>query len=127
MARGWTENLTISGFNNAALAAAAATSGDIDLAAAGDGGYEILNIQIKVVFGGSPDDDVTIRIYASPDSGTTDDSEPMWTFNIPKATGGTVLKSIPVEGVAFVKVEATNDDSADAVNVAALYAGWKAA
>lgn len=118
----WTENQTISGFNNATLAAAASTSGDIDLDTSG---YDLVSIQIKTIFGGSPDGDVLIEILSSPDSGTTDDTIPVSSINVEEETSGTKIISIDVSGKAYITVKATNNDSTDTINVAALYAGRK--
>jgi len=118
----WTENQSITSFNAASLAAAGTTNGDIDLATSG---YDIVTVQIKVIFGATPDGDVTIDILSSPDSGTSDDTIPLMTISIPETTSATKFITIPVKDIPFIQVKATNNDTTDTVNVSALYAGRK--
>lgn len=118
----WTENQTVSGFDDAAIAAAGTTSGDIDMAASG---YDVVVIQIKVTFGGTPDGDATIEIFASSDSGTTDDTIALYSISVSETATTTERISITIDRAAFLQVKVTNNDSADTIDVSALYAGRK--
>ena len=118
----WTENQTITGFDDAAVAAAASTSGDIDMAALG---YDVVVIQIEVTFGGTPDGNATIEILSSSDSGTKDDTIALYSVSVTEATSTTKRISIPIDRIAFLQVKVTNNDTTDAIAVSALYAGRK--
>ena len=111
----WTENLTL---RAAATLAAGATEGhDLDLDA---NGYDTVTLQFNIAHGSSAG--VTVNLFSSPDSGTTDDNESLaGGFT----TDGTdVIKTVVVMAHAFVRVSITNDDGTNATgSISILYAG----
>lgn len=114
----WTENQEFHA--SASLAAAASISDNIDLAA---NGYDVISIQPKIVFGGSPDGNVVVEIFSSPDSGSTFDSEPLHSIAITEATGETKAITITIKDTPFIKIKTTNNDSTDSVTYSGIYAG----
>ena len=67
----WTENQAVS-LDDTTPAPTVEGKGPIDLAAAG---YIGVVIQFQIQFGGSADGNAEIRVRSSPDSGTTKDTE----------------------------------------------------
>jgi hypothetical protein len=120
----WTENQTLHA--SAVLAAVSSTADDLDLA---NLGYDAVHIQVEVIFGGTPDGNVLVEVFTSPDSGTNDDTEPYLSFTIEDATSATLRKSFTILNVPFIRVQYTNNDTADNVTIETLYAGrkWSAA
>jgi hypothetical protein len=119
----WTENQPISGFDDATLAAAGDTDGNIDLDALGFDKVEGLLI---VTFGGTPDGPVEFEINTSPDSGSNvSDIAKIGPVEIEEGAGLTKKFPFEIEGVAFANFKATNNDSTDAVAVSIIYAGRK--
>ena len=111
----WTENVTL---RAAATLAAGATEGhDLDLDA---NGYDTVTLQFNIAHSLSAG--VTVNLYSSPDSGTTDDDESLAGGF---ATDGTdVIKTVVVMAHAYIRVSITNDDGSNATgNISVLYAG----
>ena len=116
----WTENQAISGFDDAAVAAGGSTEGDIDL---DNLGFDLVAIQIKITFGGTPDDDALIEIFSSSDSGTTDDSLAITALTVEEAVSTTKRLTVVVPNLPFIQVKVTNNDSTDTIDVSAIFAG----
>ena len=117
----WSENLTLSGsFDISNLSVNSVTTGTIDMASKG---YDWAVVQVTVVFGGSPDGSVNVEFLSSSDSGSTDDTIAFANVDIEEATSATRTVSIDVQNKPFITVQATNNDSADNVDVSAIYAG----
>jgi len=116
----WTENQALLASN--ADAAAASRTGDIDLA---DAGYDMVTVTVEAVFGGTPDGNLQIDFYASSNSGSDDDTEPIFSAEIEYATSTTKRKTYSIAGVGYVAVKITNNDSTDAVTTEVWYAGRK--
>lgn len=116
----WIENQTITGFDDATLGFGASSQGNIDMASLG---FDLVAIQIEVIFGGSPDDDALIEIQSSPDSGTTFDSIAITALTIEEATSTTKRLTVVVPNLPFIRVKITNNDSADDIAVSAIFAG----
>lgn len=111
----WTENQTL---RSAATIAAGGTEGhDLDIDA---NGYDTVVLQFNIAH--SSASGVTVNLYSSPDSGTTDDDQ---TLPGGFATTGTdVIKTVVVMAHPHVRVEITNDDGSNATgNISVLYAG----
>lgn len=115
----WTENVTLHG--SSSVSAAASATDDVDLA---NLGADAISAQIEIIFGGTPDGPVLIEIFASPDSGVNDDTEPLFAFELPEATSATKRITFNLQNVAYVAVKITNNDTTDAVTYEALYA-WR--
>jgi hypothetical protein len=111
----WNENQTL---RSAATIAAGGTEGhDLDIDA---NGYDLVTLQFDIAHSSSSG--VTVNLYSSPDSGTTDDNESLaGGFS----TNGTdVIKTVVVMGHAHIRAEIVNDDGSNATgNIAILYAG----
>lgn len=110
----WTENQTLR--SSATLAASGTDTNDIDL---DTNGYDLVVVQFNITIGSSSG--VTIEIFSSPDSGTTEDNESL-------AGGFTadadVIKTITVMGHPYIAVKITNNDGSNATgNIEILYAG----
>ncbi len=121
----WTENVTL--HTSASLAAGATASDDLDIATEG---YDLVVIQFRVTFGGSPDGDCDVEIFQSSDSGTTDDNDqPLVTFTIDRQTSTQVVVSKKVLDLPYIIVKLTNNDTTDNVTYEAKYAGreWNSA
>lgn len=106
------------------LSAGSTTTGTLDCAAAND--YITLGLKVLVVFGTTPDDDVTVDVYGlDTDSGADTDTIPIRTGSIPEVSTSTevVTYQIPVSALDHVKVKITNNDSADTVDV---WVNWMA-
>jgi hypothetical protein len=114
----WTENQTLRSANTVTTAEGSETH-DLDIAA---NGYDLVVLQFDIAHSSSSG--VTVELFSSPDSGTTDDNE-----SLPGgfSTDGTdVIKSVVVMGHPHIQVKITNDDgSNDTGNIAVLYAGRK--
>lgn len=100
------------------VAAAASATDDIDLSASG---MIWVSITIEVVFGGSPDGNCLIEVFHSNNSGTDDDTEPMYTFTIEEATSTTKRAPIFIQPAAYVAVKLTNNDTTDNVTYDSWY------
>lgn len=113
----WTENVNL--HTSGTVAGGASATDDIDLDTLG---ADATAIVIEIVFGGSPDGDVDVEIFASSDSGTNDDTEPLAAFTITFATSATKRATIVIKDVPYIAVKVTNNDSADNVT----YDSWHA-
>jgi hypothetical protein len=70
----------------------------------------------SIDFGASPDDDVIIEVFTSPDNINFDDIA-YTVFRIGYATSATVQKTIRIgPEVKYLKVKATNDDTTDSID-----------
>ena len=120
----WAENQNL--HTSGSVTAAATATDDIDLDAAG---YDAVCVTIEIVFGGSPDGNVTVAVNASNDSGTNDDTISLHSFAIPEDTSATKRISLVVKDVAYLAIAVTNNDSTDAVTYDSWYAGrtWASA
>ena len=116
----WTENVTL--HTSGSVSAGASATDDIDLAIAG---YDCVEVQVRITFGSTPDDGCDVEVFASPDSGTTDDTIPLFAFQVQEVTSTQVIKSFVVRDVPYIAVKLTNNDSTDAVTYEADYAGRK--
>jgi hypothetical protein len=113
----WTENQTLR--SAATLAAGTTSTHDLDIDASG---YDTVVLQFDIAHSSSSG--VTVELFSSPDSGTTDDTESLaGGFS----TDGTdVKKTVVVMGHPHIQVSITNDDGSNATgNIAVLYAGRK--
>ena len=113
----WTENQTLK--SAATIAAASSSTNDLDIATAG---YDLVVLQFNIAHSSSTG--VTVEIFGSVDSGTTDSNE-----TLPggfSTTGTDVIKTVTVAGQAYIAVKITNDDGSNATgNISVLYAGRK--
>ena len=100
------------------LSAGSTTTGTVDVA--GTHKDVMLGVKILVVFGTTPDDDVTFDVYGlDTDGGNDTDTISMRTGSIPEESTSTEIATyqIPVGALDHVKVKITNNDSTDTVDV----------
>jgi len=110
----WTEAVSI---RSAATLAAAGTAGyDIDMDTLG---ADASKLQINLTIGSSSG--ITVEIFDSPDSGTTDDDVPVITFQM-TASG---IKSITIKDTPHYRVLVTNDDGSNATGNLAIQHAWR--
>lgn len=114
----WTENQNL--HTSGTVASGATATDDIDL---DTNGYDAVLITIEIVFGASPDADCTIDIFGSANSGTDDDTEPLYSFSLEEATSTTKRISFVVKDVPYIAVALTNNDTTDNVTYDSWYAG----
>ena len=111
----WTENQTLR--SAATIVAGGSDTNDLDLDA---NGYDLAVLQFNITHGSSSG--VTVELFSSPDSGTTEDNT-----SLPGgfSTDGTdEIRTVTVMGHPYVAVKITNDDGSNATgNIAVLYAG----
>lgn len=116
----YTENQSVS-FDDATPAKTVEGKGIIDL---DNNGYIAVVIQFKVIFGGSADGDAEIRIRSSSDSGTTKDTELLFSQVIPVTAGATKMITIIVKDVPYIEVGIYNGNGAvEDITISAIYAG----
>lgn len=117
----WTENQTLQSAQT--LSASSSDTDNIDLDA---NGFDQVLITWKGTFNVSATDGCTIEIFASPDSGTTEDTIPLYSIEVEVDAGNTVIISLAVKDVPYIAVKRTNNDSSyDITNETVLYAGRK--
>lgn len=113
----WTENQTL--HSSSTVASAGSASDNLDLAAAG---YYLADVQIDLNANtGSPNGNVTIEVFGSPNSGTKIDTIPRQTITVPFTAQAQKIVSLTVGG-AFAQVKVTNGIGENLTYIA-LYAG----
>lgn len=117
----WTENQTLQAAQT--LNASSSDTDDIDLAASG---YDAVLVQWQGTFNASATDGCTIEVFASPDSGTTEDTIPIWSQEVEVDAGNTVKISFVIPDVPYAAIKRTNNDSSYSItNETLIYAGRK--
>lgn len=106
------------------LAAGSATTGDIDC----NGANPFITVGVKtvVVFGGSPDDDVTVEFLGvDADDANEVDTLAMYEAAIPEQTSSEerATHQVNVSALDTLRVKVTNNDSSDSVDVWVEYMG----
>lgn len=109
----WYDSIPVSAVS---VAAGATQNVDLDLRAKG---YHAAVAQIKVLFGAAPDGATTVKAYASPDNGTTFDTEVFDTIDESIAQGAAATKALTVKliNVPYVRLAITNGNSAEAITL----------
>ena len=100
------------------LSAASTTTGTIDCNGANP--YITLGVKVVVIFGTTPDDDVTIEFLGrDADDAAEDDTLPIYEAAIPEVSTSEerATYQLNVSALDTVKVRVTNNDSADSVDV----------
>lgn len=100
------------------LAASGSTTGNLDITAK----YEA-QFQIRVDFGGSAANSVTVNLYRAVDSTSspTFDSEPAMSFDISESTS-TTKRDTTIASTGMWQVELVNNDGSNSVDVLVLAA-----
>ncbi len=118
----WTENQGVS-FDDATPAKTVEGKGSIDLAASG---YIGVVVQFQIQFGGSADGNAEIRVRSSPDSGSTKDTELLFSQEIAFTVSTTKNISVTIMGQPWIEVGIYNGNSAvEDITISAGYAGLK--
>lgn len=109
----WTEDVELRAA--ATLAAGATATHDIDL---DNLGADRVDVQIDIVLGSSSG--VTVEIYGSPDSGTTDDTEPLVAYTV----SANDRRTIQLTG-AFRQISLTEDGGSNATGNITIKYAWR--
>lgn len=102
----------------ASVSAAATATGVIDCN--GTNPFITLGVKVVVVFGTTPDDDVTVEfLHRDADGAAEDDTIPLYEAAIPEVSTSEqrATYQLNVSALDSVKVKITNNDSTDAVTV----------
>lgn len=119
----WLENQAVETLDTATITQGNAATGDIDLA---DLGYIGVKVQITITCGAAVDADPTIEVFGSANSGTTDDTIPIWSQSV--TFGGVKTISFTIMNEPYIAIKVTNTTSADGdedLDLVAKYAGLK--
>lgn len=119
----WTDLIGTDG-SKTSIAAAGTSSGTIDCNGANP--FIVVAIKVVVVFGGSPDDDVTVELFGNDaDDAAENDTLPIFSASIPEETSSEerATYQINVSALDSLVVTVTNNDSTDAVTVWVEYKG----
>lgn len=111
MAITWTENQTLQAAQT--LSAASSDTDDIDLAA---NSADCVLVQWTGTFHSSATSGCTVVFYASPDSGTTEDTTALHSTEISCDAGNAVTVSWSFHAIPYLAVKRTNDDSSQAIS-----------
>ena len=118
----WTENQAVS-FDDTTPAKTVEGKGPIDLAASG---YIGVVIQFQIQFGGSADGNAEIRVRSSPDSGTTKDTELLFSQEVDFTVSTTKNISVTIMNQPYIEVGVYNGNTAvEDITISADYAGLK--
>lgn len=117
----WAEDIALS-FNTTIPGAGAEATADIDIAS---GGYIVIDLQISVTFGASPNGPALVTIRGSSDSGFIKDTEPLHQFIIPASASTTVVVSKQIRMKAFVEIGVLNQNTSESITISGKYAGMK--
>ena len=118
----WTENQAVS-FDDTTPAKTVEGKGPIDLAASG---YIGVVVQFQIQFGGSADGNAEIRIRSSPDSGTTKDTELLYSQEVAFTVSTTKNISVTIMNQPYIEVGVYNGNTAvEDITISADYAGLK--
>lgn len=118
----WTENQAVT-FDDTTPAKTIEGKGPIDLAASG---YIGIVIQFRIIFGASADGNAEIRVRSSPDSGTTKDTELLYSQEVAFTVSTTKNISITIMNQPYIEVGVYNGNTAiEDITISADYAGLK--
>jgi len=100
------------------------STGDIDCNGANP--FIVVAVKVVIVFGGSPDDDVTVEfIGIDTDGGNEPDTLPMFEAAIPEETSSEerATYQVNVSALDHLRVAITNNDSTDSIDVWVSFLG----
>ena len=109
----WTENVSVR--SAATLAAGTTATHDIDL---DNLGADRSDVQIDITIGSSSG--VTVKIFGSPDSGTTDDTTALVSYTVAANDRRTIALTGP-----YRQISLTNDDGSNATGNIAIDHAWR--
>ena len=118
----WTEDQAVS-FDDSTPAKTVEGKGPIDLATAG---YIGVVIQFRITWGEGGDGNATIKVRSSPDSGTTKDTELLFSQEVAYTASTTKNITVTIMEQPYIEVGVYNGNSAvEDITIAADYAGLK--
>ena len=118
----WTENQSVS-LDDTTPAKTVEGKGPIDLAASG---YIGVVVQFQIQFDGSADGNAEIRVRSSPDSGTTKDTELLFSQEVDFTVSTTKNISVTIMDQPWIEVGVYNGNSAtEDIIISMDYAGLK--
>lgn len=109
----WTENVSVR--SAATLAAGGTATHDIDL---DNLGADRSDVQIDITIGSSSG--VTVEVFGSPDSGTTDDTTPLMSYTVDVSDRRTLVLTGP-----YRQIKLTNNDGSNATGNIAIDHAWR--
>lgn len=113
----WTENVNV--HSSASLSSGSSATDDIDLDTLG---ADKVFLTIEIIFGSTPDGNVLVEVFGSADSGTNDDTEPLFSYTVEEGVSATKRKSIEIPSLPYIAITVTNNDTTDSVT----YEAWQA-
>lgn len=119
----WTENQPLTAFDDTSPADTVIAKTTLDLDNAGP--YDCAIVQLKITWHASATDYADIFIYGSPDSGTTDDTEPLWQQRVAADAGNTTYISLIIKDIPFANIWVENQSNQEISEVSGKYAGRK--
>ena len=118
----WTENVAVTAFDDVTPADTVTSVTSIDVAAAG---YDCIVVQLKIIWHASATDYANVFVYASPDSGTTDDTIAVWSQRLTANAGATEYISFVLQDLPFVNIAFENQSNQEHAGISGIYAGRK--
>ncbi len=97
------------------------TSLDLDNA----GPYDLVLLQLKITWHASATDYADLAVYASPDSGATNDTVPIWQQRVDANAGNTTYISFLIRDIPFANIWVENQSNQEITEVSGKYAGRK--
>ena len=119
----WTENQALTAFDDTSPADGVISKTTLDLDGAGP--YDCVILQLKITWHASATDYADISIYASPDSGTTDDTIAIWSQRVSAVAGTTSYISIILKDIPFANIWFDNESNQEVAEISGIYAGRK--
>lgn len=118
----WTENQTLTAFDDTSPADTVVAKTTLDLDA---GSFDCVIVQLKITWHASATDYADLSVYASPDSGTTDDTIAIWSQRIAASAGATTYISFVLQDIPFANIWLDNESNQEIAEVSGKYAGRK--
>ncbi len=119
----WAEDEALTAFDDTSPADTVTSKTTLDLDDAGP--YDKVIVQLKITWDAGASDYADISVYASPDSGTTDDTIAIWAQRVDADAGETTYISFVIEGIPFANIWVENQSNAEIAEVSGKYAGRK--
>jgi hypothetical protein len=119
----WTENQSLTAFDDTSPADTVVAKTTLDLDSAGP--YDLALVQLKITWHASATDYADVSVYSSPDSGTTDDTIALWSQRIEADAGNTTYVSFLLRDVPFANIWVDNQSNQEIAEVSGKYAGRK--
>ena len=118
----WTENQTLTAFDDNSPANNVTAKTTLDIAALG---FDLVKLQLKITWDVSATGYALLNIYSSSDSGTTKDTIPIWSQRITPVAGTTTYITLNIQDEAFVDIWLENKTGQEMAEVSGKYAGRK--